>query len=78
VVLAGRPIVDVDDSMFHSHGAVSDPSIDTLEEMERQHILRVLATTHWVIHGQKGAAEILGINPSTLRSRMNKLGIKRP
>jgi transcriptional regulator with GAF, ATPase, and Fis domain len=31
-----------------------------------------------VIHGKKGAAEILGINPSTLRSRMDKLGIKKP
>jgi transcriptional regulator with GAF, ATPase, and Fis domain len=30
-----------------------------------------------VIHGKKGAAEILGINPSTLRSRMDKLGIKK-
>jgi formate hydrogenlyase transcriptional activator len=46
--------------------------------MERNHILRALGETDWVIHGQKGAAEILGINPSTLRSRMNKLGIKRP
>jgi formate hydrogenlyase transcriptional activator len=78
VVLAARPIVDVDDSMLQSHGAIPDLSMDTLEEMERQHILRVLATTRWVIHGQKGAAEILGINPSTLRSRMSKLGIKRP
>jgi DNA-binding protein Fis len=31
-----------------------------------------------VIHGKKGAAEILGINPSTLRSRIDKLGIKKP
>ena len=78
VVLAGGPIVDVDDSMIQSHGAIPNPAMDTLERMEREHILRVLAATHWVIHGQKGAAEILGINPSTLRSRMNKLGIKRP
>jgi len=48
-----------------------------LENLERDHILRALAETHWVIHGKKGAAEILGINPSTLRSRMEKLGIKR-
>jgi transcriptional regulator with GAF, ATPase, and Fis domain len=46
--------------------------------MERSHILRALAESRWVIHGQNGAAEILGMNPSTLRSRMNKLGIKRP
>ncbi|HKY06595.1 MAG TPA: helix-turn-helix domain-containing protein, partial [Candidatus Binatia bacterium] len=49
-----------------------------LENNERQHILRALAETKWVIHGKKGAAEILGINPSTLRSRMEKLGIRKP
>jgi formate hydrogenlyase transcriptional activator len=78
VVLAGGPIVDIDDSMLQSHGAIHQPAVDTLENRERDHILGALAETHWVIHGQKGAAEILGINPSTLRSRMNKLGIKRP
>jgi transcriptional regulator with GAF, ATPase, and Fis domain len=55
-----------------------DRAVDTLENMERSHILRALAESRWVIHGQNGAAEILGMNPSTLRSRMNKLGIKRP
>jgi formate hydrogenlyase transcriptional activator len=78
VVLASGPIVDLDESMLHSHSVMPDPAVDTLENMERNHILRALAETHWVIHGQKGAAEILGINPSTLRSRMNKLGITRP
>ncbi len=78
VVLAVGPIVDIDGSMLQSHGAIQQPALDTLENMERDHILRALAETHWMIHGQKGAAEILGINPSTLRSRMNKLGIKRP
>jgi transcriptional regulator with GAF, ATPase, and Fis domain len=52
-------------------------AIDTLENNERNHILRALGETHWVIHGKKGAAELLGINPSTLRSRIDKLGIKR-
>jgi formate hydrogenlyase transcriptional activator len=51
--------------------------IETLENVERHHITRALNETGWVIHGKKGAAEILGINPSTLRSRMEKLGIKR-
>lgn len=52
-------------------------SLDTLENVERNHILRALNETRWVIHGKKGTAEILGINPSTLRSRMEKLGIRR-
>jgi transcriptional regulator with GAF, ATPase, and Fis domain len=49
----------------------------TLEELERSHILQVLQQTGWRIEGPKGAAMILGLNPSTLRSRMLKLGIKR-
>jgi len=49
----------------------------SLEEVERRHILAVLEHTRWVIHGEKGAAMILGIHPSTLRSRMDKLGIAR-
>jgi transcriptional regulator with GAF, ATPase, and Fis domain len=49
----------------------------TLEELERQHVLQVLRQTHWRIEGTHGAAALLGINPSTLRSRMHKLGIRR-
>ena len=70
-------IVNVDDSLVRANGGSREPTLDTLENLERDHILRALAETHWVIHGKKGAAEILGINPSTLRSRMEKLGIKR-
>nr|WP_049756805.1 sigma 54-interacting transcriptional regulator [Geobacter metallireducens] len=47
----------------------------TLEEAERSHILQVLADTNGRIEGPKGAALILGINHSTLRARMRKLGI---
>ena len=50
----------------------------SLEEMERQHTLRVLAKVGWKIEGMGGAAEILDINPGTLRSRMKKLGIRKP
>ena len=49
-----------------------------LEDVEREHIVNTLDACDWRIEGVKGAAEILGINSSTLRSRMNKLGIKRP
>jgi DNA-binding NtrC family response regulator len=77
-VLAKGPIVQVDHSLLRAADAVEGPSIiDTLENIERAHIIRALNGTNWVIHGKKGAAEILGINPSTLRSRMEKLGIKR-
>lgn len=49
----------------------------TLEEVERAHILKVLELTKWRVSGEKGAAEILGINPQTLFSKMRKLGINR-
>jgi formate hydrogenlyase transcriptional activator len=49
----------------------------TLEEIERNHIQRMLTTTLWRIEGRRGAAELLGLKPSTLRSRLRKLGIRR-
>jgi transcriptional regulator with GAF, ATPase, and Fis domain len=53
------------------------PAGMTLEELERKYIVQVLEQTNWRITGPRGAALILGINPSTLRSRMEKLGIVR-
>ncbi len=50
----------------------------TLEDVERGHLLKVLTDTDWVIEGPKGAARILGLHPNTLRSRLVKLGLKRP
>jgi PAS domain S-box-containing protein len=49
----------------------------SLKDMEKGHILQVLEQTRWRIEGEDGAAAILGLNPSTLRGRMRKLGIKR-
>jgi len=48
-----------------------------LEAVERDYIVTVLRHTHWVITGPRGAATVLGLNPSTLRSRIKKLGISR-
>jgi PAS domain S-box-containing protein len=48
-----------------------------LEEVEREHISRTLQATGWRIQGKGGAAERLGLNSSTLRARMRKLGIRR-
>jgi transcriptional regulator with GAF, ATPase, and Fis domain len=50
----------------------------TLEEVERDHIVRILEQTNWKVSGKNGAAEILGLNRSTLRARMRKLGIRQP
>lgn len=50
----------------------------TLEEVERDYIVRILTKTKWRIAGPQGAAAILGLNPSTLRSRIQKLNIQKP
>ena len=50
----------------------------TLEEHERDYIIRTLEDTRWKINGHNGAAQILHIHPETLRSRMRRLGIMRP
>ena len=60
------------------HGqALPDSAALTLAERERRHIEETLSRTGWVIEGSRGAAAALGINPSTLRSRMKKLGVRR-
>jgi len=59
-------------------GSPAAPAADgTLEEMERAHIRRVLEGARWIIEGERGAARILGLNPSTLRGRLRKLGIRK-
>ena len=53
-------------------------SISTLEDAERQHILRALKHTQWRVAGPKGAAVLLGMKRTTLQARIRKLGIRRP
>ncbi len=50
---------------------------DSLEEIQRRHVLRVLEKTGWKISGPRGAGAILDIHPNTLRSLMHRLGIQR-
>jgi len=57
----------------HNHG-----QSQTLEEIERKHILATLKDTRWVLSGPRGAAMRLGLNRATLYFRMKKLGIVRP
>ena len=49
-----------------------------LEDIERNHITDVLSKTAWRVSGPHGAAKVLGLKPTTLESRMKKLGIVRP
>ena len=77
VVVAEGPILRIDDAMLGLEASPAGQSLQALEDVERAHIIRTLMETNWVIHGSRGAASILGINPSTLRSRMQKLGINK-
>jgi transcriptional regulator with GAF, ATPase, and Fis domain len=52
-------------------------NVTALAEMEHDHIIHVLQQTGWRIEGEKGAAVLLDLNPSTLRARMRKYGIVR-
>ncbi|MDZ4339965.1 MAG: helix-turn-helix domain-containing protein [candidate division NC10 bacterium] len=49
----------------------------TLQELEREHIIKALELTGWRVSGERGAAKLLGLKPTTLDARMKKLGIKR-
>ena len=50
----------------------------TLADAERQHILAALQQTGWRVRGREGAAALLGLKPTTLESRLKKLGLQRP
>jgi formate hydrogenlyase transcriptional activator len=53
-------------------------SVTMLADMEREHIKKILARTLWKINGPGGAASLLGMLPTTLKYRMQKLGIHKP
>jgi len=84
-VLSPGPVVEIDEALHSvnegratSAGpAVRHDAIVTLEEGERLHIRQALTATGGLLYGPEGAAALLGINPSTLRSRMKKLGITK-
>jgi len=54
------------------------PDGETLDEIQRAHILGVLQSCDWKVHGEGGAADRLGLKRTTLQSRMKKLDIERP
>lgn len=79
VVLSRGPVLD---APLFAPGEATSPAAQapprSMEEAERKHIENALASTRWVLEGANGAATMLGLNPSTLRSRMKRLGIQRP
>jgi len=78
-----RAVITSPNSSLHIE-PLSDPDFEDddklipLAEFEKRYIVKVLNKTNWRVEGAKGAARILDMHPETLRSRMRKLGIKRP
>ncbi|MBI5606956.1 MAG: AAA family ATPase, partial [Deltaproteobacteria bacterium] len=77
VILCPGPVLQLADKL-EIPSLPFQAGMNTLEEVERNQILKTLSETHWRIEGKDGAAVILGLHPSTLRARMHKLGIVRP
>jgi transcriptional regulator with GAF, ATPase, and Fis domain len=85
VILADDPIIEIEaDLLTGRSGSNVEPSYHSMpppdasfEAISRQHILNVLEQCKWVIEGANGAANILNMQPSTLRYRMKKLGIAK-
>jgi formate hydrogenlyase transcriptional activator len=83
VILSSGMYLEVPQNMLPSEAAtvageptLSKPATD-LNSVQRDHIVAALEQTKWLIEGPRGAAQILGLHPNTLRSRMKKLGISR-
>jgi formate hydrogenlyase transcriptional activator len=80
VILSSGPILKVplEDLQSPVGPGPTNGKHETLEEIEREHILSIVKATKWVLAGPRGAAARLGMNRSTLQFRMKKLGIVRP
>ncbi len=78
VIVSPGPGLELRDWIVDEPPDATAPVNHSLEQVEREHILRVLERSGWRVSGPKGAARILGLKPTTLESRMKKLGIERP
>lgn len=89
IILSNGPVLEIDPELLSiaplnvpANSAMELPQPissngESLEAVERNHILAVLHRTNWVIDGPSGAGRVLNLHPNTLRSRMKKLGIQR-
>jgi formate hydrogenlyase transcriptional activator len=78
VILSRRSVLEVPLTELREPAELDPGAPQTLEANEREHILRTLRDTGWVLAGPNGAAIRLGMKRTTLQSRMHKLGIQRP
>jgi transcriptional regulator with GAF, ATPase, and Fis domain len=77
LVITQGDTLEVPEAYFLREPAEKDQKLISLQEYEKQYISEVLQHTKGVIYGPNGAAKILGLKPSTLQSRLKKLGIGR-
>jgi len=78
LILCHERLLRIDPAMVNVRVPTESGPRRTLQDEERHHILQTLTLLDWRIEGPGGAAEQLGLAPSTLRSRMQKLAIRRP
>lgn len=76
VILSNSKVLDIQQSLYDVNNVLTSKN-KTLAEVEKEYILDVLSECKWRIGGNAGAAEVLGMPASTLRSKMKKLDIKR-
>jgi transcriptional regulator with GAF, ATPase, and Fis domain len=76
VILCPGPVLRLADKLTNPSCVAKDRK-SNLQDVEREHILNVLSESRWRVEGANGAAAVLGLHPSTLRSRMRKLGINK-
>jgi transcriptional regulator with GAF, ATPase, and Fis domain len=85
-ILAQGPVLELEGTILNdvlvaseaparAESAMTAIDQESLDDVQRLHIINVLKSTKGVVEGARGAATILGMNPNTLRSRMKKLGI---
>jgi transcriptional regulator with GAF, ATPase, and Fis domain len=77
VINSSGPKLRLVDELKKPHKDLTKPT-RTLADVEREYITAVLEEVHWKVSGQDSAAQILGLNRSTLRARMRKLNIRKP
>lgn len=90
VILSRGPVLDLSDVPLPAEAAEGSPDLGTanatrapmrfsgtVNELQHDYILHVLESAGWVVEGESGAAARLGLKPSTLRNRMNRLGIHK-
>jgi formate hydrogenlyase transcriptional activator len=78
VILSRGPVLEVPLTELREPTEQFPDALQTLEANEREHILRALRDSRWILAGPKGAAARLGMKRTTLQSRIQKLGIERP